>query len=244
MYFINWQRDVKIDNRNGQKVVFKSDKKSKTFHEYLLASSYTLVSIALGHPDPPPIVGERARENEGDNMRRHLRKIGIRTPKLISLTESLLVEEYIECGDLYRAFLDLDDIHVISSLAAKAGIMTASLHVDGKVFLDNKSQNYLVGDSYDSLYRTDLGFIQGKTSVFSQSMDVATFLASSLDLSLVRYSSIENGFHQGYSSITKHGFPYLSIILRNIIAPGFAFNHRLMLKNMLTDSIYRCSLVN
>jgi tRNA A-37 threonylcarbamoyl transferase component Bud32 len=177
-------------------------------------------------------------------MRRHLMKIGIRTPKLISLSESLLVEEYIECGDLYRAFLDLDDPHIISSLAAKAGIMTANLHVDGKVFLDNKCQNYLVGDSYDSLYRTDLGFIQRKTSVFSQSMDVATFLASSLDLNLLRYSLIENGFLQGYSSIIKHSFPYLSIILRNIIAPGFAFNHRLMLKNIFTNSMNRCSLVN
>jgi tRNA A-37 threonylcarbamoyl transferase component Bud32 len=244
MYFVNWQRDVKIENRNGQKVVLKSDKKSKAFHEYLLASSYTLASIALGHPDPPPIVGEWARKNEGDSMRRHLNKIGIRTPKLISLSDSVLVEEYIEFGDLYRAFLDLDDIHIISSLATKAGLMTASLHLDGKVFLDNKSQNYLVGDGYDSLYRTDLGFIQRKTSVFSQSMDIATFLASSLDLSFLRYSSIENGFHRGYSSITRHGFPYLSIILRNLIAPGFAFNHRSMLKNMLTNSIYRCSLAN
>jgi tRNA A-37 threonylcarbamoyl transferase component Bud32 len=244
MYFVNWQRDIKIDNRDGQKVVLKSDKKSKTFHEYLLASAYTLVSITLGHPDPPPIVGEREKENEGNGMRRHLRDIGIRTPKLISLSESLLVEEYIGCRDLYRAFLDLDDTHIITTLAAKAGSMTASLHVDGKVFLDNKSQNYLLGDSYDSLYRTDLGFIQSKTSVFSQSMDVATFLASTLDLNLLRYSSIENGFHQGYSSIMKHGFPYLSLILRNIIAPGFAFNHRLMLKNMFTDSINRCSLVN
>lgn len=244
MYFVNWQKDVRIDNRNGQKVVLKSDKKSKTFHEYLLALSYTLLSVALGHPDPPPIVGEREKENEGDSMRRHLRKIGIRTPKLISFSKSLLVEEYIGRGDLYRAFLVLDDTHIISSLAAKAGIMTASLHIDGKVFLDNKSQNYLVSDSYGSLYRTDLGFIQRKTSVFSQSMDVATFLASTLDLSLLRYSSIENGFHQGYSSIIKHGFPYLSIILRNIIAPGFASNHRLMLKNMFTDSKYRCALIN
>jgi tRNA A-37 threonylcarbamoyl transferase component Bud32 len=244
MYFVNWQRDIKVDNRDGEKVVLKSDKKSKRFHEYLLASSYTLISIALGHPDPPPIVGEREKENEGDGMRRHLRKIGISTPKLISLSESLLVEEYMGCGDLYRAFLDLDDTHIISSLAAKAGIMTASLHVDGKVFLDNKCQNYLVGDNYDSLYRTDLGFIQRKTSVFSQSMDVATFLASTLDLNLLRYSLIENGFLQGYSSIMKHSFPYLSIILRNIIAPGFAFNHRLMLKNMFTNSINRCSLVS
>ena len=244
MYFVNWQRDVKISNRNGQKVVLKSNKKSKSFHECLLALSYTLVSIALGHPDSPPTVGEMAIKNEGSSMRSYLMKLGIRTPKLISLSDSILVEEYIEGGDLYRAFLSLDNNNFISSLATRAGVITAKLHSDGRVFIDNKSQNYLVGNDYNSLYRTDLGFIQRKTSVFSQSMDIATFLASSLDLSLLRYSLIENSFHQGYYSVTRSGFPYLSIILRNLLAPGFAFNHRSMLKNMLINSVDKCSLTS
>jgi tRNA A-37 threonylcarbamoyl transferase component Bud32 len=244
MYFVNWQRDIKISNRNGQKVVLKSNKKSMRFHEYLLAFSYTLVSIALGHPDSPPIVGERAIKNEGGSMRSYLMKLGIRTPKLISLSDSVLVEEYIEGGDLYRAFLSLDKDNIVSSLATRAGVITANLHNDGRVFVDNKSQNYLVGNDYDLLYRTDLGFIQRKTSVFSQSMDIATFLASSLDLSVLRYSVIENSFHQGYYSVTRSGFPYLSIILRNLLAPGFAFNHRSMLKNMLINSADKCSLIS
>jgi tRNA A-37 threonylcarbamoyl transferase component Bud32 len=242
LYFVNWQKDVEIANRNGQRVVLKRDKKTKGFHEYLLASTYTLVSIALGHPDTPPIVAQTATENEGNNMRDYLEKLGIRTPRLITLSDSLLVEEYIECGDLYRVFLDLDDKGIISSLATKAGTMTGILHRDGKVFVDNKSQNYLVGNDYDSLFRTDLGFIQRKSSIFSQSMDVATFLASSLDLNMIRYSVIEKGFHQGYYSVTRHGFPYLSIVLRNLLAPGLAFNHRSMLKNMLIDSVDKCSL--
>jgi hypothetical protein len=115
LYFVNWQKDVEIANRNGQRVVLKRDKKTKGFHEYLLASTYTLVSIALGHPDTPPIVGQSATENEGNNMRDYLEKLGIRTPRLITLSDSLLVEEYIERGDLYRVFLDLDDKGIISS---------------------------------------------------------------------------------------------------------------------------------
>lgn len=244
MYFVNWQRDIKISNRNGEKVVLKSNKKSKNFHEYLLALSYTLVSIALGHPDSPPMVGQMAIKNEGSSMRSHLMKLGIRTPKLISLSDCMLVEEYIGGGDLYKVFLDVDNNNIISSLATRAGIITGNLHSDGRVFIDNKTQNYLVGNNYVSLYRTDLGFIQRKTSVFSQSMDIATFLASSLDLSTLRYSVIENSFYQGYYSVMRSGFPYLSIILRNLLAPGFAFNHKSMLKNMLISSVDKCPLTS
>jgi tRNA A-37 threonylcarbamoyl transferase component Bud32 len=242
MYFVNWQRDVSISERNGQKVVMKRNKRTKSFHEYLLALSYTLVSVALGHPDSPPIFGEKVVKNESDDMRSHLEKLGIRTPRLISLSDSLLVEEYIELGNLYSVFRDNNDKGVISSLANEAGAMTGCLHRDGKVFVDNKSQNYLVGKNYGILYRTDLGFIQKKTSVFSRSMDIATFLASAVDLSPSRYAAIESGFHLGYCSVTKRGFPYLSVILRNILASGFAFDHAYMLKNMFIDSLDKCSV--
>jgi tRNA A-37 threonylcarbamoyl transferase component Bud32 len=120
--------------------------------------------------------------------------------------------------------------------------MTGILHNDGKVFLDNKSQNYLVGQNYESLYRTDLAFIQRKSSVFSRSMDIGTFLASTIDLDKSSYSEIENAFFQGYFSVTRQGFPYLSIILRNLLALGFAFNHKSMLKNMLVNSADKCSI--
>src|ERR671915_1200591 len=242
MYFVNWQRDVSIVKRYGKRVVVKTNKRSKGFHEYLLSLSYTFVSVALGHPDSPPIIGERTSKNEGDLMRSHLEKLGIRTPRLISLSDSLLVEEFIELGDLYSVFLDISNKRVISSLANEAGMMTGSLHSDGSVFVDNKCQNYLVGKNYGMLYRTDLGFIQKKNSVFSRSMDIGTFLASALDLSPSRYTAVENGFHRGYCSVTKRGFPYLSVILRNILAPGFAFDHAYMIKNMFIDSADKCSV--
>jgi tRNA A-37 threonylcarbamoyl transferase component Bud32 len=242
MYFVNWQRDVSIANRNGQMVVVKSNKTTKSFHEYLLAYTYSLVSVVLGHPDSPPVIGDMAINNEGNSMRNYLQNLGIRTPRLISLSDSLLVEEYIESGDLYNAFLEFKEKKIICSLATEAGTMTGILHNDGKVFLDNKSQNYLVGGNYESLYRTDLAFIQTKSSVFSRSMDIGTFLASTIDLSKSKYSEIENAFFQGYSSITRQGFPYLSVILRNMLSPGFAFNHKSMLKNMLVNSTEKCSI--
>jgi tRNA A-37 threonylcarbamoyl transferase component Bud32 len=242
MYFVNWQRHVSIANRNGQMVVVKSNKTTKSFHEYLLASTYSLVSIVLGHPDSPPVVGEMAINNEGSTMRNYLRKLGIRTPRLISLSDSILVEEYIESGDLYNVFLEFKEKKIICSLATEAGVMTGILHNDGKVFLDNKSQNYLVGQNYESLYRTDLAFIQTKSSVFSRSMDIGTFLASIIDLNKSSYSEIENAFFQGYFSVTRHGFPYLSLVLRNLLALGFAFNHKSMLKNMLVSSAEKCSI--
>ena len=242
MYFVNWQRHVSIANRNGQMVVVKSNKTTKSFHEYLLASTYSLVSIVLGHPDSPPAVGEMTINNEGNTMRNYLQKLGIRTPRLISLSDSLLVEEYIESGDLYNAFLEIKEKKIICSLATEAGVMTGILHNDGKVFLDNKSQNYLVGQNYESLYRTDLAFIQRKSSVFSRSMDIGTFLASIIDLNKSSYSEIENAFFQGYVSVTRQGFPYLSPVLRNLLALGFAFNHKSMLKNMLVNSADKCSI--
>src|ERR687898_50387 len=242
MYFVNWQRDVSVVKRYGKKVVVKTNKRSKGFHEYLLSLSYTFVSVALGHPDSPPIIGETTSKNEGDLMRGYLEKLGIRTPRLISLSDSLLVEEFIELGDLYSVFLDTSNKRVVSSLANEAGMMTGSLHSDGSVFVDNKCQNYLVGKNYGMLYRTDLGFIQKKNSVFSRSMDISTFLASALDLSPSRYTAIESGFHRGYCSVTNRGFPYLSFILRNILAPGFAFDHAYMLKNMFIDSADKCSV--
>jgi tRNA A-37 threonylcarbamoyl transferase component Bud32 len=242
MYFVNWQRDVSIANRNGQMVVVKSNKTTKSFHEYILAYTYSLVSVVLGHPDSPPVIGDMAINNEGNSMRNYLQNLGIRTPRLISLSDSLLVEEYIESGDLYNAFLEFKEKKIICSLATEAGIMTGILHNDGKVFLDNKSQNYLVGGNYESLYRTDLAFIQTKSSVFSRSMDIGTFLASTIDLSKSRYSEIENAFFQGYFSVTRQGFPYLSVILRNMLSLGFAFNHKSMLKNMLVNSTEKCSI--
>jgi hypothetical protein len=87
-----------------------------------------------------------------------------------------------------------------------------------------------------SLIRTDLGFIQKKGSIFSRSIDIGSFLASVIDLENSQYQSIERAFIYGYKSVTKHSFPYLSIILRNLLSLGFASNHTAMIQNMVRES--------
>ncbi|HZD81900.1 MAG TPA: hypothetical protein VE076_03395 [Nitrososphaeraceae archaeon] len=231
MYFVNWQRDISIEELDGRKVVVKRNKSTKDFHEYLLISMYTLISLLLAHPSPPPLTGKVTINNEGYSMRRNLRQLGIPTPLLISITDTALVEEYVEGGDLYRAFSDGKD----TSLAFQAGALTGKLHKAGYVFTDNKSQNYLVA-SDNSVVRTDLGFMQKKDSIFSRSMDIGSFLASVIDFERFQYRAIEMAFFNGYKSEMKQGFPYLSIILRNILSLGFASDQSTMFRNMLTDS--------
>jgi tRNA A-37 threonylcarbamoyl transferase component Bud32 len=231
LYFVNWQRDISIEELDGRKVVVKRNKSTKDFHEYLLISMYTLISLLLAHPSPPPLTGKVTINNEGYSMRRNLRQLGIPTPLLISITDTALVEEYVEGGDLYRAFSDGKD----TSLAFQAGALTGKLHKAGYVFTDNKSQNYLVA-SDNSVVRTDLGFMQKKDSIFSRSMDIGSFLASVIDFERFQYRAIEMAFFNGYKSEMKQGFPYLSIILRNILSLGFASDQSTMFRNMLTDS--------
>ena len=231
MYFVNWQRDISIEELDGRKVVVKRNKSTKDFHEYLLISMYTLISLLLAHPSPPPLTGKVTINNEGYSMRRNLGQLGIPTPLLISITDTALVEEYVEGGDLYRAFSDGKD----TSLAFQAGALTGKLHKAGYVFTDNKSQNYLVA-SDNSVVRTDLGFMQKKDSIFSRSMDIGSFLASVIDFERFQYGAIEMAFFNGYKSEMKQGFPYLSIILRNILSLGFASDQSTMFRNMLTDS--------
>src|SRR5215475_1416422 len=104
MHFINWQRDITIEEFQGRKVVIKRNKSTRIFHEYLLCVTYSLISILLAHPSSPPSFGFTTIENESLRMRSRLNNLGIKTPDLISLSESSLVEEFIEKGDLYRTF--------------------------------------------------------------------------------------------------------------------------------------------
>ena len=232
MYFINWQRDISIEELNGQKVVVKRNKRTKDFHEYLLISAYTLISILLGHPSSPPLLGRMTINREGYKMRRNLEQLGIPTPGLISHSDTALVEEYVEGGDLYRAFSEGKDT---LSLAFQAGALTGKLHKAGYVFIDNKSQNYLV--TLDNLVvRTDLGFMQKKDSIFPRSMDIGSFLASVIDFESFQYYAIEKAFFDGYRSEMSQDFPYLYIILRNMLSLGFASNQAAMFRNMFVDS--------
>ena len=231
MYFLNWQKDVSIEELSGQRVVVKRNKSTKDFHEYLLISLYTFISILLAHPSSPPVVGKLSMSNEGYNARKKLNRLGIPTPRLISISDTVLIEEYIEGGDLYKAFADGKD----ALLALQAGALTGKLHNTGYVFIDNKSQNYLVAAG-NLVFRTDLGFMQKKDSVFARSMDIASFLASVIDLEGAKYDAIEKAFLDGYRSETKQYFPYLSLVLRNILSIGFASNQSAMMRNVFMDS--------
>jgi tRNA A-37 threonylcarbamoyl transferase component Bud32 len=232
LYFVNWQRDISIEEIGGQKVVVKRNKSTKAFHEHILILVYTLVSILLAHPSSPPLVGKMILKNESYDTRKTLRYLGIPTPRLISISDNTLVEEYIERGNLYKALSYGGD----NLLAFQAGTLTGRLHKAGYVFIDNKSQNYLVA-SDNLIVRTDLGFIQRKDSTFSRSMDIGSFLASIIDFERLNYDMIEKAFFDGYRSEMKK-LPYLSIILRNVLSLGFTSNQIMMFRNIVRISTH------
>lgn len=227
VYFINWQRKVSVEDLNGQKVVIKRNKSTKEFHEFLLIYMYSLIAMLLVHPSSPPTIAE-IRRNEGINMRKNLEEIGVSTPHLISISDTELIEEYIEGGDLYLAF----DSGQSAKLAFGAGCLTGKMHKAGYTFVDNKAQNYLVRD--DSVLRTDLGFIQMNSSHYSRSMDIGSFLASVMDLA--SYREVEKEFYDGYVSEYNRKFSYVSIILRNVLSLGFSSDSKTTLRNMMSDS--------
>lgn len=227
MYFVNWQREVSLEELNGQKVVVKRNKPTKEFHEFLIIYAYSLISLLLAHPSAPPASSEIMR-NEGYEMRNSLKRMGISTPELISISPNDLVEEYIEGGDLYRALASGSD----AALALEAGRLTGRLHRAGYVFVDNKAQNYLVRGN--SVIRTDLGFMQKDSSLYSRSMDIGSFLASVMDLD--RYSEIVNAFYGGYLAESGSRFSYISIVIRNVLSIGFSSSSRTTLRNMLLDA--------
>lgn len=227
MYFVNWQREVSVEELNGQKVVVKRNKLTKEFHEFLLLYMYSLISMILAHPSSPPTFSEIMR-NEGRDMRKSLEEIGISTPALISISDIDLVEEYIEGGDLYVALASGQQ----ARLAFTAGCLTGRMHKSGYTFVDNKAQNYLV--RRDSVVRTDLGFIRKSNSRYARSMDIGSFLASVMDLG--RYREVETEFFKGYVSEFGRKFPYISIILRNILSLGFSSDSKTTLRNMVLDA--------
>jgi tRNA A-37 threonylcarbamoyl transferase component Bud32 len=216
-----------LEEWNGQKVIMKRNKSTKQFHEFLIIYAYSLISMLLFHPSAPLTFSEIIR-NEGNEMRKNLKKIGISTPVLLSVTDTDLIEEYIEGGDVYRALASGGDI----MLAYEAGCITGKLHQAGYAFVDNKAQNYLAGGG--SVIRTDLGFIKKADSQYARSMDIGSFLASVMDLD--RYGEIAKSFHEGYMSEADCKFSFLSIIIRNFLSAGFSSSSKTTLRNMLLDS--------
>jgi hypothetical protein len=65
-------------------------------------------------------------------------------------------------------------------------------------------------------------------------MDIGSFLASVMDLD--RYAEIAKSFHDGYMSEAGSEFPYLSIVIRNVLSAGFSSSSKTTLRNMLLDS--------
>lgn len=218
---------MSLEERNGQKVVVKRNKPTKQFHEFLIIYAYSLISLLLFHPSTPLTFSEIIR-NEGCEMRKNLRKIGISTPMLLSMSDADLIEEYIEGGDIYRALASGGDV----VLAYEAGCITGKLHQAGYTFVDNKAQNYLARG--ESVIRTDLGFMKKTNSQYSKSMDIGSFLASVMDLD--RYGEIAKSFHNGYRSEADSKFSYLSIVIRNVLSTGFSSSSKTTLRNMLLDS--------
>lgn len=218
---------MSLEERNGRKVVVKRNKPTKQFHEFLIIYAYSLISLLLFHPSTPLTFSEIIR-NEGCEMRKNLRKIGISTPMLLSMSDAGLIEEYIEGGDIYRALASGGDV----VLAYEAGCITGKLHQAGYTFVDNKAQNYLARG--ESVIRTDLGFMKKTNSHYSKSMDIGSFLASVMDLD--RYGEIAKSFHDGYRSEAESKFSYLSIVIRNVLSTGFSSSSKTTLRNMLLDS--------
>jgi len=227
LYFVNWQRKVTVEERNGRLVVVKRNKPAKAFHEFLIVYTYSLISMLLAHPSRPSGLDEIVR-NEGREMRSSLQVIGIPTPELISIDETTVVEEYMTGGDLYAALSKRGAAH----LARGAGELTAKLHRAGYAFIDNKAQNFLVDD--DSVVRTDLGFTQKNSSSYARSMDLGSFLASVMDLH--DYARVADSFYDGYREESGRRLTMLSIIIRNLLSIGFSSNSALTLRNMLVDT--------
>jgi Kae1-associated kinase Bud32 len=231
LYFINWERKITINLFESNKVVVKKTKSFTNLRHFILIFCFTLLSIFSGNPSCPPSIGQRIVENESFEFRKKLKLIGINTPKLFSISYDEIIEEFIKGGNLYFYF----HTEHTNDLAFQAGKITGLLHNNGFVFIDNKCQNFLVDKN--KVIRIDLGFIQKSESLFAQSMDLGSFLASILDLKPQVYRKVAKEFLSGYLQITHNQIPYLSIILRNILALGFVYSHDNMIKNMLNKRI-------
>jgi tRNA A-37 threonylcarbamoyl transferase component Bud32 len=225
---VNWQRHVRRGEYEGRRAVIKTNKRIKGFRDFILVFAYVMTSVLMLHPSCPHPLGSTLLHNESMAMREMLRKLKILSPTLLYISKKVLIEEYIEGGNLYSLLEKEGD----PSLASKAGILTARLHNANLVFLDNKAENYLI-DSQRQLVRTDLSFIMRNNSVFSKSMDIASFLASTMDLCSSKYRAIHHTFINAYENETGTPSPYLYIILRNILALGFTSNRANTVMNLL-----------
>lgn len=182
------------------------------------------------HPTPPLKIGKSILLNEGTFNRQKLKDLGINTPRLIEINKDVIIEEYIDGGNLYGFLKKSNNLEIVS----KVGTITRTLHNSGSCFIDNKAQNYLVKDL--EIIRTDLGLIQNHVSEYTKSLDIGIFLASLLDLDNEKYKIIEKSFLDGYKNNPSDKLPYLSVIVRNITALVLVSDHYNLAKNLLKKS--------
>lgn len=227
---MNWQRDIAISKIDGKMVVIKRNKMVKSINEYLLVFIFTFISFVLMHPTPPLKIGKSILLNEGTFNRQKLKDLGINTPRLIEINTDVIIEEYIDGGNLYGFLKKSNNLEIVS----KVGTITRTLHNSGSCFIDNKAQNYLVKDL--EIIRTDLGLIQNHVSEYTKSLDIGIFLASLLDLDNEKYKIIEKSFLDGYKNNPSDKLPYLSVIVRNITALVLVSDHYNLAKNLLKKS--------
>ncbi len=227
---MNWQRDIAISKIEGKMVVIKRNKTIKNINEYLLVFVFTFISLILLHPTSPFRTGKSILINEGSVSRQKLKDLGIHTPRLIEINKDVIIEEYIDGGNLYGFLQKGHNLEIVY----KVGTITRSLHNSGSCFIDNKAQNYLVRDL--EIIRTDLGLIQNHASEYTKSVDIGIFLASLLDLDNEKYKIIEKSFLDGYKNNPNDKLPYLSVIVRNIAALVLVSNHSNLAKNLLKKS--------
>lgn len=211
-------------------VVIKRNKMVKSINEYLLVFIFTFISFVLMHPTPPLKIGKSILLNEGTFNRQKLKDLGINTPRLIEINKDVIIEEYIDGGNLYGFLKKSNNLEIVS----KVGTITRTLHNSGSCFIDNKAQNYLVKDL--EIIRTDLGLIQNHVSEYTKSLDIGIFLASLLDLDNEKYKIIEKSFLDGYKNNPSDKLPYLSVIVRNITALVLVSDHYNLAKNLLKKS--------
>lgn len=227
---MNWQRDIAISRIDGKMVVIKRNKMVKSINEYLLVFIFTFISFVLMHPTPPLKIGKSILLNEGSLNRHKLKDLGIHTPRLIEINKDIIIEEYIDGGNLYGFLKKSNNLEIVS----KVGTITRTLHNSGSCFIDNKAQNYLVKDL--EIIRTDLGLIQNHVSEYTKSLDIGIFLASLLDLDNEKYKIVEKSFLDGYKNDPSDKLPYLSVIVRNITALVLVSDHYNLAKNLLKKS--------
>ena len=115
-------------------VVIKRNKTVKSINEYLLVFIFTFISFVLLHPTSPFRIGKSILANEGSFSRQKLKDLGIHTPRLIEINNDVIIEEYIDGGNLYGFLQKSNNLEIVY----KVGTITRNLHNSGSCFIDNK----------------------------------------------------------------------------------------------------------